>query len=202
MKTKLEELPDPDLFFFIQGGDESAYEVMFRRYYKRLCAFSFSMLKDDAVAEELAVDVMLRLWKKRSDLSFDESLKPFLFRCIKWAVLNHLKKKKILTEPIDDMEESFGRSSLDADSRVLARELEEKYQLILSELPEQRRLIFHMSRIEHMSNQEIADQLNLSVQTVKNQISASLTHFRKHFNQQDTAMFLCLVGLVIDKLNN
>jgi len=197
MKNRLNDLADSELYTSFQNGDEQAFEVVFKRYFKRLRAFSLTILKDEYVAEELAIDVMLRLWNKKANLAFDSSLQPFLFTCIKHAVFDHLRKKKLLTVSIDDVEEDLGGSYLAADNILLAKELEEKYQFLIGELPEQRRLIFQMSRIENLSNQEIAERLNISIQTVKNQISASLKHFRKHFGDKDTVLFLCLVGILM-----
>ncbi|MFD2556529.1 RNA polymerase sigma-70 factor [Sphingobacterium tabacisoli] len=199
MKIKLNDLTDSDLYIYFKEGDEQAFEVVFKRYFKRLRAFALTILKDEYIAEELAIDVMLRLWNKKSDLSFDSSLQPFLFKCVKNAVLDHLKKKKMVMTSIDELDETLDTSYLSADSQLLAKELEEKYKIILAELPEQRRLIFHMSRIENMSNQEIADRLDISLQTVKNQISTSLKHFRKHFDDKDVSIFLCIIGLLFHR---
>lgn len=182
-------------------NDERAYNQLFDRYFKQLYGFSLSLLKDSGVAKELAMDVMLRLWQKRGVIQAEQGLRAYLFRSIRNAVYNHLRKTRIITQPLDYFSEDSKDADLAADSRLLAAELETLYAKKLKELPEQRRKIFQLSRDENLTYNEIAERMNLSIHTVRNQMSSSLQFFRKHLSDHHESLlfflfpalsFLCL----------
>lgn len=184
---------DKMLLLQCQSGDTVAYGQLFKRYFKRVYGFAFSLLKDQETARELAMDVFLRLWQHRLKIEIEDNLAPFLFRSIKNAVYNHLRKKKIFTHSIYDLEEDLLSLSPAADEQLAYKELYSLYQQKLQGLPEQRRKIFQLSREQHLSYAEIANEMNLSVNTVRNQMSASIAYFRKHLGTHREALTVILL---------
>lgn len=180
MNKSLNLLSDQELLNQCKLNDERAFNTLFDRYFKRLFNFGFGLIQDEEVAKEIAMDVMMRLWQKKGDLVIGDELLPYLFRSIKNAVYNHWRKSKIITHSLEVFEDSLQNSVPSADSNLEFKELEKQYADFLNEMPEQRRKIFHLSRNENLTYAEIADQLNLSVHTVRNQMSSSVRYFRKH----------------------
>ncbi|HWW41440.1 RNA polymerase sigma-70 factor [Pedobacter sp.] len=180
MNKSLNLLSDQELLNQCKLNDERAFNTLFDRYFKRLYNFGYGLIQDEDVAKEIAMDVMLRLWQKKGDLALENELLPYLFKSIKNAVYNYWRKAKIITHSLEVFEDSLQNAVPPADSNLEFKELEKQYADFLNEMPEQRRKIFHLSRNENLTYAEIADQLNLSVHTVRNQMSSSVRYFRKH----------------------
>lgn len=193
MDKSLNLLSDQELLDKCKLNDERAFNVLFERYFKRLYSFGYGLIQEEEVAKEIAMDVMLRLWQKKGDLVVENELQPYLFRSVKNAIYNYWRKAKIITEPLEIFEDNLAHSSPSADSDLTFKELEKSYTEYLNNLPEQRRKIFDLSRNENMSYAEIAEKLNLSVHTVRNQMSASVKYLRKHFG--DIPKILILIYL-------
>lgn len=181
MTKSLLLLSDQELLNKCKLNDERAFNALFDRYFKRLYTFGFGLVQEEDVAKEIAMDVMLRLWQKKGDLVIENGLLPYLFRSVKNATYNYWRKAKIITQPLEIFEDSLDHSFPSADSNLVFKELEKTYADYLNNLPEQRRKIFNLSRDENLSYAEIAEKLNLSVHTVRNQMSSSVRYFRKHF---------------------
>jgi RNA polymerase sigma-70 factor (family 1) len=190
-------LSDQDLLDKCKLNDERAFNMLFDRYFKRLYGFGFGLIQDEDVAKEIAMDVMLRLWQKRDELHLETALLPYLFRSVKNAVYNYWRKAKLVTEPLEFFEESLENSHPAADSEMVFRELAHSYANFLNSLPEQRRKIFRMSRDENLTYAEIAERLNLSIHTVRNQMSSSLDHLRKNFKDYNNEVSSLLIAILL-----
>lgn len=196
----LSKMGDFVLIGHLRQQEEQVFNELFDRYFKRLFSFAHNLLGDVEVAKELAMDVMLRLWQKRENLSLNEgeTLLPYLFRSIRNAVINHMRKATILTFPISSQEDLEILSSQSADSNLYLQELEQAYEQALAALPTQRRKIFLMSREEYLTYAEIAERLGISIHTVRNQMSASIDFLRRRilenpreFDPILTLIFIC-----------
>lgn len=183
MAKILEDLPDDLLLKKYSEGNRSAYNVLFKRYYDGLYRYTLKNVKNSCVAEELTMDVMLSLWKKKGDILVEHNLKAYLFRCVKNAIYNHYRKKIIPTVSMDLVTEDQTLTSKPADHELQSRELEKLYRNKLSQLSPQRRKVYEMSREENMTYAEIAKSMDLSVNTVENYMVASLGFFRKQLKE-------------------
>jgi DNA-directed RNA polymerase specialized sigma24 family protein len=96
MNKSLLLLSDQELLNKCKLNDERAFNALFDRYFKRLYTFGFSLVQDEDVAKEIAMDVMLRLWQKKGDLVIETELLPYLFRSVKNAIYNYWRKAKSL----------------------------------------------------------------------------------------------------------
>lgn len=197
MHKEYEALSDFALMSFISTNDEEVFTTLFNRYFKRLYGFAQRLLSDTETAKELAMDVMFRLWEKRDQFVLDEkqTLQPYLFRSIRNAVMNHLRKTTILTLPLENNDDIDFSIDMSADTNIHLKELETAYNRALSLMPEQRRKIFLMSREEDLTYAEIAERLGISIHTVRNQISASIDFLRRKImeNPQKFDLILTLV---------
>lgn len=161
----------------IKEGNERAFEKIFREYFKSLHAYAYTFMKDDEQAEEIVQNVFCRIWEKRDQLKPDGSLKAYLYRSVHNESVNYLKHQKTRTAfqvHYSNEEQIAGEAS----ENILAAELNSQIQKALNELPLQCRTIFQLSRFENLKYKEIADQLNLSVKTVENQMGKALKVLR------------------------
>jgi RNA polymerase sigma-70 factor (ECF subfamily) len=162
----------------IKNGNEAAFEKVFKTYFRNLHAFAYTFMKDDVIAEEIVQNVFFRIWEKKEQLQIDDSLKAYLYRSVHNESLNHLKHLKIKNSFQLQYSGTMESSNQDASNQMIATELENDIQKAISELPPQCRTIFQMSRFEQLKYQQIADQLNISIKTVENQMGKALKVLR------------------------
>jgi RNA polymerase sigma-70 factor (ECF subfamily) len=156
--------------------DPAAFEAMFRKFQPGLVRFAFVHLRSQEDAREVVQEVFINVWDKRDTLKFDEELKYYLFRAVKNACLNLIKKRKLDTVSLDEAltaaEEQVGEDN----------ETQRRFKAVMAQinqLPEMCREIFLMSRMEGLSHKEIAEILEIAPKTVENQIGIGLKKIRE-----------------------
>ena len=153
--------------------------MFFRTHYNHLCNYANTFLKDRDEAEEVVQNSFATLWEKRESLNISGSVKSYMFSMVQNNCLNVLKHEKVKQKHAGE-ELALGTDSEETVSNMMASsELEKRIEVALTYLPEQCRLIFKLSRFEELKYAEIADQLNLSVKTVENQMGKALRIMRE-----------------------
>ena len=150
------------------------FETIFTKYYSVVKYFALMLLKSEEDAEDIAQDVFTKLWTQPEIWTKVPNLKPYVYTLTKSTTLNFIKHKKI---ELAYQEKVIEKSLIEELSQtedplnaIYYKEVKLIIQLTLDRLPEQRRKIFEMSRFENMSNNEIAEKLNLPLGTVKSRI--------------------------------
>lgn len=162
----------------LSAGGEQEFERLFKEHFKSLYAYAFTILKNEAVAEETVQHVFYKIWEKKVPDSIQTSLKAYLYKAVYHESLNYLKHKKIKAQyQLHVMHEQKNHTE-PASKRVIVKELEERLRDALNALPQQCRTVFQMSRFNGLKYQEIADQLGISVKTVENQMGKALKQLR------------------------
>ncbi|MEM1321513.1 MAG: RNA polymerase sigma-70 factor [Bacteroidota bacterium] len=155
---------------------EEAFRLIYDRYWSKLYQYALNVLADPSVCEDIVQEVFVSLWQK-SDRSEIDHLSSYLYQATKFQVFKHLRNGKISQRHLERI--TVLQTHNDTEEQLVAKELESEMIKLINRLPERCRQIFLLSRFEHRSNQEIALQLGLSVQTVKNQISKALIYLRQ-----------------------
>lgn len=178
-----------EIFKKLQEGDEKAFEYFFKKYYQLLFNYSFQILRDQYIAEEIVEDTFLIIWEKRKEIVLKGSFSAYLMKSVYNQCLNHLKHQKVEDKyrsffihhmPSPEISDSFNSYPL---STLIGKEFEENLEKSIQKLPEECRRIFILSRFDGKKNKEIAEMLNISVNTVKTQITRALVSIRKDFRQ-------------------
>lgn len=158
---------------------EQEFERLFKEHFKSLYAYAFTILKNEAIAEETVQNVFYKIWEKKVPETIQTSLKAYLYKAVYHESLNYLKHQKIKAQyRLHVMYESKNEMDHSASRKMMMKELEEKLRHALNTLPRQCRTIFQMSRFEGLKYQEIADELGISVKTVENQMGKALKQLR------------------------
>lgn len=158
--------------------NDKAFEQMFKAHYKELHSYANVMLRDEDTAEEIVQSMFLKFWEKRALLNVQTSIKAYLYKCVYNDSLNYIKHQKVKTKYQDFAAYTMNDHHEAASSRVELTELQFKLHEALNELPEHCRTIFQMSRFEELKYREIAEQLDLSIKTVENQMGKALKILR------------------------
>lgn len=175
---------DAILLNLIKAGDLDSFNILFERYWEKLYATVFSVCPDNEVCSEIVHDIFLNLWLKRDKLEI-EYFKGYITASARYQVYRHLKNvKRKSIEYREDLD--FGNlvAVNEGESNIRYRELERKVEEELEELPSRCREIFTLSRMEQLTNDEIAARLDISKRTVENQLTYALRHLRlsiRHF---------------------
>jgi RNA polymerase sigma-70 factor, ECF subfamily len=172
------ELDNETIAGLLAKKDESAFEQVFKTYFKSLHAYAFTILKDEAEAEEMVQQVFFKLWERTETLSITGPVVAYLYRAVHNESLNYLKHQKVRSNHRLHVAYSMKNETDHAAKEVSAGELEKKLHEALGDLPEQCRTIFQMSRFDELKYREIADKLDISVKTVENQMGKALKILR------------------------
>jgi RNA polymerase sigma-70 factor (ECF subfamily) len=177
-RTLVHILEDQVLIDRLQRRDEAAFELVFKANYKSLHAYAFTVLRDEAAAEEVVQHVFLKLWERSASIQISGTVTAYLYRAVYNASLNQLKHLKIRTQHRQFLQHRPMESNNAHSKDIHVKELEAKIAAALQELPEQCRTIFQLSRFEELRYREIAERLQISVKTVENQMGKALKLLR------------------------
>lgn len=174
--SKHEDIADKELIDRLRADDKQAYQLLFDRYWELLYRIAQSLLQDRDHAMDIVQDVWLSLWERRKQIE-NQNIRAYLIQAVKFKVYKAWRDGKITTEQEEYL--AILPAPEKADEPLQQQELEEQLLQSIDELPRKCREVFRLSRYEHRSNSEIAQELNLSKRTVETHISHALKHLRK-----------------------
>ena len=171
-------MDERELLVRLRRGDDAAYEAIFRQWYAPMVAATTALLRDGGPAEEVVQDVLLELWRRRESLTFETSIRAYLFQSARNRGLNYLRRERV---------EARGESTVaaglptpePADSEAREGELNIAIQSAIAGLPDRCREVFELSRIRGLKYNEIAAELGISVKTVEAQMGKALRVMRE-----------------------
>lgn len=171
--------------------NSKVFDKIFNTYWKPLYISAYNVLKDKKVCEDIVQDIFISLWKNRKTIEIKVSLEKYLFSCVRYQVFNQFRKNRTNLRPeiFQHIEERC--SSDNPESKLVYKELEQKVDSIVDELPEKCKLVYKMSRDEQLTHKEISNKLNISPKTVENHITKALFVLRTSMGG-----FLCLAVLL------
>lgn len=167
-----------------QEGDRTAFEKIFRTYYRRLQGFAYGYVKQVDKAEDIVQTVFLKIWAQRESWNPPGTVKQYLFNAVRNEALNVLRHDQIVERSEEEVTHMFlelKRSAyFEKDPEV--EELRAAIQIAIDRLPQQCRKIFVLSRRSGLTYSEIADVLDISVNTVGTQMGRALKFLRHHLS--------------------
>ncbi|NJN41252.1 MAG: RNA polymerase sigma-70 factor [Flammeovirgaceae bacterium] len=169
---------------------------MFKAYYQPLCNYAYSFLRDRDEAEETVQSTFFNFWEKRKNIEIQTSTKAYLYRSVRNTCLNAIKHEKIKQRHASDSLSVTKDHHEPVAQTVIKNELELEIARALQTLPEQCRLIFKLSRFEELKYSEIAEQLNISVKTVENQMGKALRIMREQLKEYLPLLLIFMEGLI------
>jgi len=172
------ELPEEDIIIAIREGNAVAFQHVFDNCYESLCAYAYTLLRDRPDAEDTVQSIFMKLWEKRATLEIRQSVRSYLFRAVYHQCLNKIEHRAV-TARHQTLKQLEGAESTSHDPDVFPEELEEKIRVAIDNLPPQCRKIFVMSRFDGLRYPEISSRLNISVNTIQNQICKALKVLRE-----------------------
>jgi RNA polymerase sigma-70 factor (family 1) len=166
----------PELLLRIASGDQAAFQQIYAGFYKRLYQFALALVKSREPAEEIVEDVFVRIWQKRQDISSIRNLRVYLYTATKNASLNYLSRKAraSVTEPFDHIHVELSETALTPEQILITTEIHQKILRTVEALPPRCKMIFKLVREDGLQYKEIAEILNISVNTIDAQMAIAV----------------------------
>lgn len=173
-------------------GNELAFQFIFNYYYPRLLAASSKPIKNQKDAEELVMDALLKIWQNKHRIKdLNKNLGDYLFGILRQEIAGISRKKVLVTEDLEQVPlQELG--TID-HPELSIKDLQLRYQAALDKLTPKQKEIFLMSRDKEMTQQQIADDTGISINTVNNHISTSLKIIRKELQDYPDAIVVVLI---------
>ncbi len=186
------EKTEPQLISSLKTGSTKAFDSLYGLYARRLYAFCLKYTKSRETAEETVEDTFVWLWNNRGKISDTQSLKPLLFLKTRHLLINAYRRvvnSPVFEEYVDYLDHQAAVSA-SPDENLEYDDFVRQLNHALQTLPPVQREIVKLSKIEMLSNKEIATLLHYEEQTVKNQLSMGLKKLRGLLAHTNTMVWL------------
>lgn len=171
------ELNDLQILEKLKEGDPLAYNQLFDKYYMPLCVYSLKYCDSFELAEDIVQDLFVKIWDEKLYMKFDNPMSPYLFKAVKNNTLQGIKKQsKYQFDAIENMVNKLMEDE-PLDFATLEEEKKKLYEQIEA-LPEKSKEVFKAIVLENMKYKEVAEQLDISVNTVKTHYARALKQLR------------------------
>jgi RNA polymerase sigma-70 factor (family 1) len=170
---------DDELLLSIRlNDDQSAFSVLYDRYWDKSLAIAYNLTHDKSQAKDIVQDVFISFWKRRTTLEIN-NFSNYLATSIKFSFFMHIEKERrrrvIREEKLDLQDEAI------LDEQIEALFCADYLSNLLECLPEKCRLVVSYSRLHDMKNSEIAKKMNISEKTVEGHLTKGLKIIRAKF---------------------
>ena len=183
----------------LKSGVDAAYKYLYDQHYQILCHVAAQYVKDDFLAETIVGDVIFHLWEVRETIEIDTSVRSYLMMCVRNRCMDYLKSqyhKYEVTESNAGLRDFPVLQYVKDDDyplgRLLEKELEDEIMNAINRLPDECRRVFNMSRFENRKYEEIAQELKISVNTVKYHIKHALALLH-----EDLGKYLAMAMMIL-----
>tara|TARA_R110002020_G_scaffold1998_2_gene9178 strand:+ start:47527 stop:48072 length:546 start_codon:yes stop_codon:yes gene_type:complete len=164
-----------DLWPQVKNGDRSALYDLYDLFWQQLIKKAHNVVRDGELSKDIVQEIFIDLWERRDTLEIND-FGAYIGTAVKYRSLSYLKRKRLKVvhlEVLDQLPE-YGEMPQGEVS-----DLQEEIERAIGQLPSACQNIFRLSRYVHLSNQEIADELDISKRTVETQISKALRFLRQ-----------------------
>ncbi|HCN82121.1 MAG TPA: RNA polymerase sigma-70 factor [Sphingobacteriaceae bacterium] len=185
---------DQDLINQIQQKDKTVFEMLYKKYYKKLHVLSFQYVLNHEAAEEIVHDVFIKIWRMSEQLIIERSLEKYLIRSVINASLNYLTSEKQLRNKQDEYSKGqtkFVEETVNIEQTEL---LMTKLEAALDLLPPQCKKVMMLSRFEKLKQKNIAKQMGISIKTVKNHLTYGFNKLRMILENNTKSSMLILAA--------
>ena len=194
----MEKKEELHLIHSLKSGNNQAYKYIYDHHYVLLCKIAYEFLKDDFLAESIVDDIIFHLWEKRDTLEITTSLRSYLVQAVRNRCINYLnleREKREVRFSVIDQQNEWINSVFPSDdyplARLLENELEQEIRNAINRLPEECKVVFKKSRFEEKRYEQIAEELGISVNTVKYHIKNAISRLSADLSKYVLLLICC-----------
>lgn len=170
---------DRELTESLKEGDQAAYTEIFSRYNKLLYSHTYNKLRNREEAKDIVQEVFYSLWANRWKSLPDSNLIGYLFMATRYKIADLLSRQQVKNKYVVSLQEFIDQAPEYSDHLIRKNQLQEIIEEEISALPPRMQEILRLSRFEQLSHKEIAEKLNISEATSKDQVKKALKILRK-----------------------
>lgn len=174
---------DDELLILLQKGCERAFTIIYERYHKLLYVVAYKYLKNNDAAKDAVQQIFLKFWESRSLLSININLRNYLYTMLKNHLLNEIRNNYTALEKNYELAQETIKYENEILAKLEEKELTEQLYRAVDDLPEQKKVVCLYKLRDSLSNQEIADKMQISIPTVKTHYSQAIKLLREHFDK-------------------
>lgn len=183
---------EKELLAHIADGDQQAFAVIFNKYWPTVYSAALVIAKSPSLAEDISQEVFTKLWETKEKARDIENVKAFLFIAARNLIINRLSRQKVedayrAYQLHHSAETSHGGHDLDY------QQLEQRLRSAIRQLPSRQQRAFLLSREQGLTYEQIAEQMQISRDTVKEHIVKALASLRKSLHEHDALLLLILL---------
>lgn len=171
---------EKEILLGLSEGNEDAFRYIFRKYYSKVRAFAYGFLKNSDEADEIAQMIFIKIWEKKDSFACVDHFDSYLFTLSKYTIFNYIEARHSIPVDIDDIHEIS--DTVTPYDEIVAGDLKLLIDMVVDDMPSQRRQIFKLSRYEGLTNDEIALRLGIQKKTVENHLNLALKELRNVVN--------------------
>jgi RNA polymerase sigma-70 factor (ECF subfamily) len=194
VKENTEYIIDKTVLADIAGGNEEAFEKFVHGLYKKLFPLTVSLIKSASEADDILQEVLLKIWLHRSSLTTLENPFGWICKVMANTASNHLRsriRRELNMHRFNDQAAAAEEIEGEIDAKFTQSLIDEAVSL----LPPKRKLVFLLSKKEGLSRREIAERLNISEHTVRNQLAEAIHSVSEHLGHKGDTIFSLLILL-------
>jgi RNA polymerase sigma-70 factor (family 1) len=170
---------DEELMQEIKADNMFAFDVLYKKYSKKLYKFGYSILKSKEETENLIQDVYLNLWENRHKVEKDSSVKSYVFTITYNSAISVIRKKAKESQFVEYLKSLQQINIEPVNVELEYNELTKKLDEIVKALPQRQKEVYLMHKVDGLKYSEIAERLHISVNTIENHMSRALKTIRK-----------------------
>lgn len=156
------------------------FKSFFDRYFDEVRATILYRSKDPDLATDIAQDAFMKIWEKRDAIDNNKA-KGLVFKMASDLFINSFHHQKRTRKIFDNLE--IDRHDHSPEELLQYEQLQQKYEILVEEMPENQRTVFLMSRIDGLQYKEIAERLGLGVKAIEKRMSNALHYLRTALNE-------------------
>lgn len=196
--AQLSLLNEQEILAKIAQGDVRAFELIFKKYRKRVYTISLQYLHSELLAEDAVQEIFLKLWRLDDHLKEVRNLDGYLLQLTKFKCLNMLRRTKLEKLHIEPLPEEFEGIDTDTEDQILLNDTLKVVNDGIKLLPPQQKLVYQYSHIEGMKYGEIAQRLDIAPETARKHLREALKFLRSYVGKHtDLAILILILRIMI-----
>ena len=182
-----------EILSLYKHDERAALQKLFDIYYEPLLLYCYRLIRDSESAEDIVQDCFVHIWRSRRLENFEGELDRFMFQAIKFRAINYVRDQYRRDRLADNISEENDELPTYFQEEEAGKEIELLHYTI-SCLPDECRKIFLMACLDDMKYREIAETLNISINTVKIQMKIALRFLREHLTRDTFSSILLFIS--------
>lgn len=175
------KLDDMELAALLKTGDEGAFKVIYQKYWDKLLVVAGRRLGNVNEAEETLQDIFLNLWKRREKFQLQVSFDHYFAVAVKFEIINRLARRSKEQQRNNAYAQQSSAEHESPYIRFDLERLQKEVEHTINSLPPKCQLVFRMSRETDLTNQKIAQTLNISEKAVEKHVTTALKTLKSRF---------------------